>query len=256
MTSKIILLTLIIMYQLLLSIYDYRSCMKLKVQDITEALRVKIYRLTVVDGVFPVLLIAIFSFFSDFTMKDIGLRGLSPIPIGWLPIVTYIIAGVAFLLFLYQTIMCIMSREYQIKAGEQLASSEQKGSHYDMVLNKIAMPRTKKEKFWYSLVSLTAGICEEIVGRGCILFLLQSIFPELGFLFAGIISCVLFALMHAYQGILGIIKTGIVGGFFVLLYYVTGSLIPGMILHFLLDFSSTFLLPTKTGTEIQSTDAK
>lgn len=38
------------------------------------------------------------------------------------------------------------------------------------------------------------------------------------------------------------IKTGVVGMLFVMLYLVTDSLVPGIILHFGVDFSSAFLI--------------
>lgn len=41
---------------------------------------------------------------------------------------------------------------------------------------------------------------------------------------------------------MGVIKTGAVGMILVLLYLVTDSLVPGIILHFLIDYSSAFLI--------------
>ena len=43
-------------------------------------------------------------------------------------------------------------------------------------------------------------------------------------------------------GLFGIIKTGISGLFFAVIYISTNSIIPGIVLHFFMDFSSAFIL--------------
>lgn len=121
-------------------------------------------------------------------------------------------------------------------------------SKKDSVVENLLIPRIFREKKYFLFVSLTAGICEEVFLRGCVMFLLGDIFPMLPLVWIAVISSVLFGLFHLYQGISGIIKTGVIGLFFAGLYIATGSIIPGILLHFCVDFSSAFLLKE----EIQS----
>ena len=73
-------------------------------------------------------------------------------------------------------------------------------------------------------------------------FLLQTIFPGIPIYLIVLIPSVIFGIGHFYQGVHGVIVTGVVGAVFMGLFLVSGSLIPGMVLHFLSDVSSTFLL--------------
>lgn len=49
-------------------------------------------------------------------------------------------------------------------------------------------------------------------------------------------------ILLGYQVLFGIIKTGIAGMFFAMLYISTNSIVPGIVLHFFMDFSSAFIL--------------
>ena len=80
------------------------------------------------------------------------------------------------------------------------------------------------------------------------MFLLADIFPDMHIAVIGIIAALLFGAFHCYQGLTGVIKTSAAGMLFVALYLVTDSLVPGIILHFLVDFSSAFLVDDKNET--------
>jgi membrane protease YdiL (CAAX protease family) len=60
-----------------------------------------------------------------------------------------------------------------------------------------------------------------------------------------LIQSVIFGFFHIYQGLQGVIKTGIGGALFMCLVLVADSLIPAMLLHFFFDFSSAILLSAK-----------
>jgi membrane protease YdiL (CAAX protease family) len=94
------------------------------------------------------------------------------------------------------------------------------------------LPHTASEFAWFAALSVTAGVCEELIFRGYILWAAQSI---LGLWPAVVLSCLVFALAHAYQGIGGIVKTGLVGAFFMATVLVLGSLLPAMVAHALID---------------------
>src|SRR5690349_14690869 len=70
------------------------------------------------------------------------------------------------------------------------------------------LPREKREFAAFGLLSLTAGVCEEVLFRGHLLAFLDSLIGP----WAGTaVSVVAFGLAHAYQGRSGIIRTGLVG---------------------------------------------
>jgi len=84
-------------------------------------------------------------------------------------------------------------------------------------------------------VSLTAGFCEEFLFRG---YLIWAFEPLLGWWGAAALSLSLFSAAHVDQGKAGAIKSGLVGGFFTLLVAFSGSLVPAMVLHALVDIIS------------------
>jgi membrane protease YdiL (CAAX protease family) len=104
-------------------------------------------------------------------------------------------------------------------------------------LAKIAwmLPREKREFAAFSLLSMTAGVCEEILFRGHLLAFLDSLIgPYVG----TAVAVVAFGLAHAYQGRSGIIRTGLVGLFMALVYRATGSLLAPIVAHAWIDWSA------------------
>jgi len=99
----------------------------------------------------------------------------------------------------------------------------------------IALPHSSAELRWFVAVSLTAGFCEEFLFRG---YLIWAFEPWLGWWGAAALSLAVFAAAHAYQGKAGAIKSGLVGGVFTLIVALSGSLVPAMVLHALVDILS------------------
>ncbi len=97
----------------------------------------------------------------------------------------------------------------------------------------LIMPRDDAELPAWFAASLTAGFCEELLFRGFLVAVLQ---PFVGTWLAAAIAVAAFALAHAYQGMSGLIRTGVFGGAFMALLLVTRSLWPGIVLHAALDF--------------------
>jgi membrane protease YdiL (CAAX protease family) len=87
-------------------------------------------------------------------------------------------------------------------------------------------------------VSLSAGFCEEFIFRGYLIWVFQSLLDLWG---AAALSLVVFALAHAYQGVKGILSTGIVGSLLTLVVLIFGSLLPAIALHALIDIGSGLL---------------
>lgn len=100
---------------------------------------------------------------------------------------------------------------------------------------EFLMPHTQAEYRWFVLLSLTAGVCEELLYRGYLTWLVAAYVG----LPAGIaIAVIAFGVAHAYQGLAGILKTGIVGLVMSLIVVSGGSLVPAMLMHFLVDYAA------------------
>ena len=106
------------------------------------------------------------------------------------------------------------------------------------------VPRTARERRLFWGVSVTAGITEEFVFRGIALTTLARIVPLDGppgpWVAAAMVS-VAFGLGHAYQGGLGMMRAGTLGYLLAVPVLLTGSLLPGMVAHTLIDL--TLLTP-------------
>jgi len=97
------------------------------------------------------------------------------------------------------------------------------------------LPHSQRELRWFIGASLTAGTCEEFLFRG---YLIWAFAPLLGWWGAAVLSLLAFTAGHAYQGRSGAWKAALGGGFFTLFVLVSGSLIPAMVLHALIDAGS------------------
>ncbi len=94
------------------------------------------------------------------------------------------------------------------------------------------MPHTEREGAQFRLVSFSAGVCEEIVCRGYMIWYLAVFVGEWP---AVLLGALVFGLAHLYQGTAGVIKTGVTGLMMGILYVATGSLLWPMILHTAVD---------------------
>jgi membrane protease YdiL (CAAX protease family) len=99
-------------------------------------------------------------------------------------------------------------------------------------------PHTQTELAWWMALSLSAGFGEEFVFRGYLIWLFR---PFIGLWGAAALSVVMFALAHAYQGVKGIVATGVVGALLTLVVLVIGSLWPAIALHALIDIGQGLL---------------
>lgn len=87
----------------------------------------------------------------------------------------------------------------------------------------------------FRALSVTAGVCEEILFRG---FLIAFLVPFAGVSGAVLVSSLLFGLGHAYQGTGGIVKSGVIGALMAGFYLLTGSLLAPILVHAMVDWGS------------------
>jgi membrane protease YdiL (CAAX protease family) len=94
------------------------------------------------------------------------------------------------------------------------------------------MPQTDRDYRHFVGLSITAGIVEEILYRGFVLWYLLQVMP----VWAAIaVSAVAFGLGHSYQGAAGVARVTLVGIAFGIFYVVTGSIWLPMLAHAVLD---------------------
>lgn len=89
-------------------------------------------------------------------------------------------------------------------------------------------PSTPAESSRFTWLGLTAGVVEELIFRGYLVWYFASFAP----LWAAIvITAIAFGIGHLYQGVAGVLKTTAVGLFFGVLYWLSGSIWAPMFLH-------------------------
>jgi membrane protease YdiL (CAAX protease family) len=104
------------------------------------------------------------------------------------------------------------------------------------------LPVTGEERAWFALVSVTAGICEEVLYRGFLIRYLSNGPWHAGLWIALAIASISFGLAHGYQGLSGIIGTAVLGAIMAVLFLASGSLWLPMALHAIIDLRILLLL--------------
>lgn len=106
------------------------------------------------------------------------------------------------------------------------------------------LPRGRSERAWFAAMCVTVGVCEEIIFRGFLVRFLAA-GPPLALGMAGgiAVSALIFGIDHGYQGITGIVSTGVLALVFTALFVITGSLWIPMLVHALLDLRILLLVP-------------
>lgn len=94
------------------------------------------------------------------------------------------------------------------------------------------MPRTARERVAFTGLSLIAGFGEELAYRGYLLAVLAPLVGPWGAVAAGALP---FAVLHGYQGPLGVLRTGLLGAGLGASLVVTGSLWPAIAAHAAVD---------------------
>jgi uncharacterized protein len=97
------------------------------------------------------------------------------------------------------------------------------------------LPRTSGERRLFTVVGVTAGVCEEWLYRGFFLAVVSAVAGGLPTGILVLIAAVAFGLAHAYQGVAGVVTTGVLGGVMAAVYLQTGSLLLPVLLHAVID---------------------
>lgn len=97
---------------------------------------------------------------------------------------------------------------------------------------EFIFPRNGNELGRFYTLSLTAGIVEETLWRGFIIWYLAQFMPLWA---AASVSVIGFTVAHAYQGTANLPKIAVIGAFFTGLFFLSGSLFLPIILHAAVD---------------------
>lgn len=106
---------------------------------------------------------------------------------------------------------------------------------------QFLIPKTLGERLLFLFVAITAGFCEEIIFRGVMLYYLSNLSHDFSIITIGIISSILFGIIHLYQGWKGVIQTTYLGGILFFLFVMIGNLWVPIVLHFIVDVKFVFL---------------
>ena len=210
---------LILMLFLVQPIHGWLSFRRLlkKIAAGEPADRPKLYRETqVVEWVFLAILLAVFFGLS----RDLSTLGfVSAGGTGfWICAALLAVGSIAMIL--------------STKSSRQLSQSErdkQRASFGDL---GHFMPQDDRDLASFYRISVTAGIVEEIVFRGFVLWYLSFFMPLWP---AVLVSAVVFGLGHSYQGIGGMIRVALIGLAFGALFVFSGSIWLPIVAHILVD---------------------
>lgn len=103
------------------------------------------------------------------------------------------------------------------------------------------LPRNRPELGWASALAVNAGVVEELLFRLCLPALLFVVTGEPLSAFG--LAVLLFAALHAYQGVPGVVGTLVVGLLLTAAYVLSGSIVVAIVLHALLDLRTLVLVP-------------
>lgn len=97
------------------------------------------------------------------------------------------------------------------------------------------LPIGRRERLVFAAVAVTAGVCEELIYRGFGIAYLRWLWPTAPRSALIVIAAAAFGAGHLYQRFRGIALTGLVGAYLAWLVLSTGSLLPAMVIHALID---------------------
>ncbi len=118
---------------------------------------------------------------------------------------------------------------HHVKKSRQKELAGFKAQFGNMIL---MMPHNGNELMRFNLLSITAGIVEEILWRG---FLIWYLSQAMDLWAAALLSALCFGLAHSYQGLAQLPKISLVGAALAGLYVLSGSLWLPILLHGVID---------------------
>jgi membrane protease YdiL (CAAX protease family) len=103
------------------------------------------------------------------------------------------------------------------------------------------LPRNFGEGVWAAIMSVNAGVSEELFFRLLLPLLFVAATGDATIAFA--LSALIFGAVHLYQGFAGVLATTVVGVVLTAIYISTGSLLAVIIVHIVLNLRALILMP-------------
>ena len=178
---------------------------------------IPVYRVTMLYLWLPTAVVLALVWGGSLSLTDLGLHwhwGLE----------TQIAVG---LLILVTGLFCVQIVQTKKSAENQQALIKQ------MAQMSWFMPKNVGEAGYFIFgVSVTAGICEELLFRGYLLNLFDLYLPTYA---AVILSSLAFGAGHIYQGYFNVLRTAVMGAVLAVIYLLTESLFIVIYLHIIMD---------------------
>jgi membrane protease YdiL (CAAX protease family) len=187
-------------------------------------------RLLVLEWGLTVVVAVVMAAAPGVTAAQLGLR----FPVAWPGPVT-LVAVVVVLVFVLLSTRSLRSGVLARVPAPPRREGEGRHSEPPVHATLALLPRTPRERHLFTVVGLTAGICEEWLYRGFLLAVIGALSGGLPTLALVLVAAGAFGLAHAYQGRAGMLTTGVLGGVLAALYLQTGSLLLPVLLHVAID---------------------
>jgi len=194
--------------------------------------RVRLYRGTTINQWLLFAAGAILWYFTGNPWSDIGVRWPT-YDSAWIGVAVVAAA----ITFLYQQV------------NKVRAAGDEDLRRYAAQIGTVTpvIPTTRDELRHFNRLALTAGVVEEFLWRGLLIWYLSGF---MGLLPAALVATVAFGVAHAYQGAAKTLQIVLVGFVFTALFLLTKSLLLTVVLHAAAD-----LLQGRLGYEILSRQA-
>ncbi|TDF37593.1 CPBP family intramembrane metalloprotease [Alteromonadaceae bacterium M269] len=209
-------------------IYSYLNLKKYPIESVQDDpnIRLSSYNKTMIELWSLAIAIILLWFWVNRPFEALGFQH----ELNTETVITWVITalGISFnALLLYQV---HVNKEAKEKVAAQLNKVGE--------MTKLLMPKTNQEYRRSMLVAVTAGITEEIIFRGYLIWTLSLYVPTL---VAGLLSVAVFIFLHRYQDKAGLVQVSIFAVVTTIMVLVSQSLWPVIILHIGIDVLSISL---------------
>jgi len=117
---------------------------------------------------------------------------------------------------------------------------------------RALLPRTNQERAAFALLSVAAGVGEELAFRG---YAIPRLAAFMGVPGAAVVTSAVFGILHGYQGVLGTVRTGLMGGILAWGYISSGSVLPAIAAHTAIDLLAGIVLGERLLPPVEPTPA-
>ena len=105
------------------------------------------------------------------------------------------------------------------------------------------LPDSPQERSWWGAVSVGAGVSEELVFRGFLLYYFSLYVPQINAVERVLLVSLAFGMAHIYQGWKPAVGTGVLGLVLAGLYLISGSLLLPVLVHAAVDWRVLLMFP-------------